>query len=168
MTLSARYDRKKLTVLLIVSLVFTGVSYALAMTSDPFVFGVAQVAFLFFVGLTFLNLIRLMDDREVLRIDEAGVFDRRLADETIPWRVVEDVKEIRMLGLRFFAVVSREPITSFIKTRFKRMMAWLNSKLGFHPVGITTHGLNISYADLHEAFAAYAPKPQEESEEPTN
>ncbi|MDJ0931987.1 STM3941 family protein [Breoghania sp.] len=165
MILSAKYDRKKLTLLLVACLVFLAVSFELSLQSDPFIYSVAQVAFLFFLILTGLMAYRFTDNREILRIDENGVFDRRLVDQTIPWSAVDDIKEIRLIGPRFFAVISHEPVQSFITSGLKRRMAWLNGKLGFYAIGINTTGLTTNYTEVHEAFAAYAPEhPEDDSD----
>lgn len=164
-TLSARYDRTKLLLLLLVSILFTAASYGLTRQLDPFVYAVAYVAFVFFVLLILLTIYRLFDPREILRIDETGIYDRRIADQTIPWQVVEDVKEKKLLSLKFFAVDTSAPISDFITSRPKRLMAWANGKLGFFPVGINTNGLAVTHTELHDAFAAYAPeKPETDGE----
>ena len=167
MTLSVKYDRKKVALLLVLSIVFTGVSYGLALTSDPFVFGVAQVAFIFFIVLTLLNMIRLMDEREVLRIDETGLFDRRLVDETIPWDVLTSMKEVRLIGLRFYAVAGTEPVSTYITSRPKRWMARVNGLLGFYPIGISATGLATDHARIGEALAAHLPLQSEEEADET-
>lgn len=158
MTLSARYDHKKLGIMLVLSLLLLAASYELALNPAPLIYSVAQVAVIIFAFLTGLVVVRFFDPNEVLRVDENGVYDRRLVDRTIPWNVISDIKEIRFFGLRFFAVVTRVPAETFMTSRLKRRMAWMNEKTGFHPLGINTIGLTVSARDLDQALASYAPK----------
>ncbi|WP_319773075.1 STM3941 family protein [Breoghania sp.] len=158
MPLSAHYDRKKLTILLAASFGFMALSLLLSQTDDPYIFATAQVTFLFFLGLTIFVLARFVERREILRIDENGVFDRRIIDKTIPWSEVERLRAIGKGKMRFISVTATRPTTEYITSGFKRKMMKVNEFIGFHAIGINANSINVSFDQMQTAFAAFGPE----------
>ncbi|WP_321502740.1 STM3941 family protein [Breoghania sp.] len=158
MPLSAHYDRKKLTILLAASLGFMALSLVLAQTDDPYIFATAQVTFLFFVGLTVFVLARFLEKREILHIDENGVFDRRIVDTTIPWSEVERLREVGKGKMRFISVTTTRATTDYITSGLKRKMMKLNEFIGFHAIGINANSIDVSFDEMRAAFAAFGPE----------
>ncbi len=168
MPLSAHYDRKKLTTLLAASIAFMVLSLLLTQVKDPYIFATAQVTFLFFVGMTVFVLARFMEKREILHIDENGVFDRRIVDKTIPWSEIDRLREIGKGKMRFISVTATRPTTDYITSGFKRKMMKVNEFVGFHAIGINANSIDVTFDRMVEAFAAFGPrieKPGEKKDE---
>jgi hypothetical protein len=120
-------------------------------------FGAA--AALFFGVCTLIWLWRLVAGRgPMLTISPQGICDKRVARETIPWSAVRKISTWEYSGQRIL-VLDVDPAVerTLHLTTIAKWTRRVNRSLGADGLCVTAQGLKISYDQLWELAARYAP-----------
>ena len=112
----------------------------------------------FFALCALIGARRMFDKGVVLRIDDQGVFDRRVADRVIPWNAIADVSELEIRRQVSFGLVLDAPLDQFVDSKVKRMMAGVNKAFG-GDLYLTASGLDVSTDQLRTALRSRLAEP---------
>jgi len=108
-------------------------------------------------GMAAFFVVRALDKKPQLRIDQAGVWYRAHSDATIPWDEIVACQVARVYNQRIVQLTLRDPAAYPSKNPFTRATAGLNSAMGFAGVGIAATNLSGGPANVLAAVRHYRP-----------
>lgn len=160
-------SKKKITLILIGSIVFVVLGVWFIMEPDKFsrgplrnptvvtAVGIAAIVFFGFCALYALR--KLPDNKPGLIIDESGLTDNSSAVSAgqILWTDINNLSVITIQKQKFILLHVKNP-QDYIDRQtgaFKRKMMQLNFKLYGSPLTVNTNGLKITFDELHKLIA---------------
>ena len=160
-------SKKKITLILIGSIVFVMLGIWFVIDSDKFSRGplrnptivsiVGVAAILIFGVLAFYALRKLPDNKPGLIMDESGLTDNSSAVSAghILWTDINDLSVMTIQKQHFILLHVKNP-QDYIGRQtgaFKRKMMQLNFKMYGSPLTISSNGLKITFDELHQLIA---------------
>lgn len=111
---------------------------------------------IFFGACTWSFLAQWALVRPIVRINDHGVYWSRWSTETIPWNQITNPRIVQASRTRFlcFDLIDRGAI------RHKRLLAplaFINRRLGYGDIWLTTINLDRSFEELLTAFGTFSP-----------
>jgi hypothetical protein len=122
-------------------------------------FTVGVVTALVFGFLLIAAVVRILDRRQILVIDDEGIRDLRLGPHVIPWTEIHGILEYPVnpeaffLAQAYFAIEVDNP-RRFVSTSFLRSLLQANRIFGFPGLNIGSQGLDVSRNALRAALGS--------------
>jgi hypothetical protein len=157
-------SKKKITLILIGSIVFVVLGVWFVMEPDKFSRGplrnptvvtIVGIAAIVFFGICALYALRkLPDNKPGLIMDESGLTDNSSAVSAghIRWADINDLSVITIQKQKFILLHVNNPQDYIDRQRgsLKRKMMQLNFKLYGSPLTLNTNGLKVTFDELHK------------------
>ena len=155
----------KLLLILVGSLTFVGLGLWLVISQPKFhnesstvdlikLFIVGWVSIIFFGLCTVVFIRKLADNRPGLIIDDLGLNDNSsgVAGGQILWTDITDISVLKIHRQKFIMLRVKNPQDYINRqtNKFKRKVMEINFNKFGSPIGISSNGLKISFADLHK------------------
>lgn len=110
------------------------------------------IASVLFFGLGYIvGAYLLFDRRAQIIIDEQGVFDRSILNESIPWSAIQNAYLFGVSNQRFIALVLASSFKPKIKLGWRqRITGRLNKSAGFNRYNLNTAQIAVPSEDLED------------------
>lgn len=108
-------------------------------------------------GMAAVFVVRAMDNKPQLRIDQDGIWYRAYSDDVIPWDQFVSCTVNRVYNQRIVQLNLRDPAAYPSTNRFTRATAGLNDAMGMGGVGIAATNLSGGPEKVLAAIAHYRP-----------
>ena len=114
---------------------------------------------LFFGFLLIAAVVKMIDRRLILVIDDEGIRDLRIGPHVIPWTEIHGILEYPVnpnaliLAQAYFAIDVDNP-RRFVTTSFLRSLLQANRMFGFPGLNVGSQGLDVSRNALRAALGA--------------
>jgi hypothetical protein len=109
------------------------------------------------LGIAAFFVVRALDPRPQLRIDQNGIWYRPYSDATVPWDQIVSCRIIKAGAQKIVGLDLRDPEAWPSKNPLTRMTAGLNRASGFGSLGITATYLTGGPASVAAAVRHYRP-----------